>query len=384
MLPPPVWIAPRLEKYFENKVVLPYFTSTLYHPDFAPIPYCQAIVGRQGVGKLESIQALLKKANILSTKTINVEFGKTGQAILDIQTSFGASRERSLREGTNSPCHVLVINHADILCYEPDNEKTLLDAIGIAESAKECNTIVLAICDRATGTGGDKSENMTVWARTCQTKFFAQFDSVAFAPAPNAEFRIKYMRWAIDAFAEHCKQQGRKLIIDISDNDYKVLEDYTTYATQRHLMFWMQKIFIAILEDACSIVLDMNLMCEYLGKRMGALHVCDFDARAVEDMYSSSTGAGPIAPVKPAVFQPSSPPGDKLITTTFSTANLDVDEVIESMHPDDESLKRERPTKDAFGVDEFALPTPALAEQEQEEEEEEKPKKPKRKKRSKK
>ena len=46
--------------------MLPWNNSNLFHPVLAPIPFCQAIVGRQGVKKLETIEALIQQNNISS------------------------------------------------------------------------------------------------------------------------------------------------------------------------------------------------------------------------------------------------------------------------------------------------------------------------------
>jgi len=353
-----IWVSTRMEQYFENKIMLPYFNSNLYHPILAPIPYCQAIVGREGIQKVEMIEYLLTKANIFSMEIINVSFGKTSDAIMHIMTALDGCIGQPVENG---PCRVIVINHADILCYEPDNEQSLLKATEIAAKAKASNAIVIAICDRAQGTKGDNSQNMTAWARTCQTKFFAQFDSVGFASAPNGEFRSKYIKSAIDTFTTHCHAQGRKLIVELSETDYKLLEDYSTYSTQGHLMDWLQKVFVGLLEDECRIILDIDFMCGFIGKRMGVPHVCDFDARAVEDLYSSSTGAGPIAPLKSGGFT-------KAVEEKIITMATNDDDAVPLV-----AEKRDGDTKLGFEKDEFAFPPPL-----EEKEEEEKPKRKKR------
>jgi hypothetical protein len=358
----PIWISNRLETYFTNKVLVPWNNPQIYHAKLAPIPYCQAIVGRQGVGKLETLQSLIESHGISSWSTISVEFGKTMEAIQAMSQIFEKCREQSDRVGY-AVAHILVIDHADILCYEPDNETSLLAATKIATEAKSSRCMVLAICDRAKGTGHDQtsSSHITAWARACQAKFFQQFDSVGFAPAPNAEMRVTYLKWAIDLFQKHLEHNGRKLMVEIEENDWKMIEDYTTYATQEHLHEWLQQVFMGILEDGCRIILNLDFMVEYLSTRMGAPHVCTFDARAVEDMYSSAAGGGPIAPVPKYPFEEKKKEGP-IVVSGFSEGNVDLDEAKQEI-----SEKKSTCVADGFGMqneDEFA-PAHAPAEQEE-------------------
>lgn len=379
----PIWISNRMETYFKNKVLLPFTNPSLYHAEFVPIPFCQAIVGRKGVDKLRTIEHLVRQANIYSTRTVDVQFGKTTDALADISAFFKSCNEQNDKD-QYGPRDLLIVNHADILCFEPDNEHTLMEATKIAEAARSCNVLVIALCDRAVGTGGDMSQNMTVWAKTCQRNFFTQFDVVTFASAPDAAFRIKFMQWAIEEFAKHLQLKGRKLIVELSEKDYKVIEDYTTYATQDHLMDWLQRVNTGLIEDGCRIILDLDFMSEFLGKRMGVHHVCDFDARAVEDMYSSASGAGPIAPLSSSSSirrfgeeeeqKKAHPPAGGM----FTEDNADIEHAVHELHPDDDEPvelerrpKRERhceatvPTENAFGIDEFASLPPEAGKEEE-------------------
>ncbi len=331
----PIFVSPDVDRFFKKNIVIPFAHPEQYHPDYAPIPWIHAMFGREGVEKLKTIEALINKYNIDSFDVISVRLGHTTDAL-----NYMISQKRAVQveEGVIGPVHLLVIDHADILCYEPDDEASMLAAIDLKELQTK-NIMLVALFDRLPGYSDPTK--ITPYAKECQAKFFNQFFTMAYMPAPDADFRIVFIKHIMTEFFSHLRDTTkREFTFEMSDNEYTMLADCSTFATKDNIRMWLRNVFYDIIQNNVTEI-NFRLFEDHMKKSTDTPHICNYDARQVENEFSTACGKGPIA--KPRNKIVATKPDANLNVTGFTTDAVDLEKATKTLKKQKKhSKKRER------------------------------------------
>lgn len=325
---PNLWIPDDFANYFAKFVVHPFQFPFHYNRcPYTPIPWRQAVFGRAGIDKAGAVRELATRAEIPIT-VIDIKFGHVLEGLnaivatkIAIQEELFANLANTL-EGTDewlqvstTPRHLLVINHGDILCYEPESEGNLLTALQMDMLETACVMVIL-LSDRVVN-DPTAEEKLSPWARDCRGKFFRQFGgAMGYIRAPHSEYRIQYFKSIIEEFSRHMRTIRPSFSVSLSEGDYIKLGDYSTYSVPENIREWLQDIFVVIVHTPDIMVMDFEILFARLKHTTGIPHICGYDTRAVEDVFSLACQMGPIAP-------PKAPGGEKtnkihLKTTDFT------------------------------------------------------------------
>jgi hypothetical protein len=264
---------------------------------------------------------------------ITVKLGHCTQALEKALCVAKATKERAPGPmgGPVVPQFVMIIDHADILCYEPDNEASMLDSIVLAERCASAGVMVVALFDRVPGElAADRASN---FVRSCHNGFFAQFSiSVCYAAAPPEGYRESLFRWAVTTFMEHVQRTGLGLGCDLSAENYKELCMMTTWTTPKHILDWLNKSFREMIETpAAAPMLDMTFLKRFnnVFQTQHGPHIVMEPLDSVESRFSEACGCGPVGAFVPSRDAPFKIPEPKI--TTFSVENADPDVAREAL-----------------------------------------------------
>jgi len=300
----PQWVPERFEHgFFESYVALPMKLPQLFHPVFAPLPRVLGVHARVGVYAAEALARLCAEQGI-PHDTYTVELGN-GDALAYIKSRAQAVRETMGSAEGNSvspPSEVLIVDRADLLIHNAETEQALQTAC--TELHQWCAGALLLIlvlnCTRAER----DPANTSGWLRHMRDTFYTQLSATVHFPAPDSAFRIRWFRWALEAFV--VRHAGRTLAL--TDTDYVQLADMSTHATVANMLRWLQErvftpmLFETIIADNGEITLDY--LVERMPNTLGAKHVCSYDARATEAAYAESAMGAAAAAALPVPKEP--------------------------------------------------------------------------------
>lgn len=336
----PAWIDPKIETYFKQYILTAFRQPALFDPSLAPLPWTHAVVGRKGVRKLQTIQTLCQKYGIVAVHVIDVEFGRCGFAIDTFMCLIKAVQEKHGNEERAGPSNVVIINHADRLAYDAADQKEAVYALDIGGVAAEAGVLLIAICDRPKG--AEEVHSMSPWARTCHSKFFSQFEIVAYAPCPTVDFNMEYIGHRISLFAKHMELNRRPITVELDDDDKILLRDCVRYGTLDNIDDWLRRVFLEFILDPFKMQLDMAVLQEHMSMNTGTYHICAYDAMDVESRFHEACGRGPLVTEKKKHNPPkAAAPSIPLITEKGATAQG----ALETLHQNEEqepSPKRKR------------------------------------------
>jgi hypothetical protein len=295
---PPLYASPALCKYVEQRIVFPWRHPERYHQVTGTFPWMHALYGREGTNKARLLRELLTQQHeIHSVEVVSVGLGKCRLALermICVRAALCASETT-----TTGPQYIIILDHADILCYEPDNENTMLDAIDIAQHfGANCGIMVIALFDRIPGEMA--VDRASSFMRSCHNKFFAQFAAnVCFVAAPTEDFRERLFRWAIGVFTTHMQTaagEARPFCCEISDENYKELSMMSTYTTPAQILDWLNKSFCEIIQNPAQPVLDMPFLTRFnnIHQTPRGPHILNDDLQAIESRFSEACGCGPV------------------------------------------------------------------------------------------
>lgn len=307
----PVWVDKELETHFSKWIVTPFRNPVIFHKTLAPIPWAQIVLGRHGVNKSETIEHLAEKYEIHSRMTINVQFGRGKEAIQEFMCALKAAQDQTTPVSSQQPQLLIILNHADILCYEAESEDVALVACELGKMAAKEKIMLLALCDRPRG--AEEMQHMTPWAQKCVSKFFAQFAVVGYDPCPDAEFLLEYTLAKVKQFAQHMAVYGRLINVNVASTDEEkiLLKDCISFTTQEHIDEWMQSVCYNFVLDPFKTDLDMTVLQETMVTASGRLHICAFDAMEVETRFREACGRG----AKALIPQKKHKPKEEEVTT---------------------------------------------------------------------
>lgn len=275
--------------YFEKCIVHPIRNADKYHPQLAPIQYMHAFLGREGHKKCEIIETLAAKFDITVLETISVTIGKCREALTKLQSI--ASVTNNIEEDRNR--FIIILDHADVLVYEPDDYATMLDATGLLNMAKQSGIFVVALFDRHCNSY-DPSKHSAIEQELFH-KFYTQFNLFIYVPAPDPEYRAQLFRSYFDGFKAHRPQCN----IQLSDNDFNQLADCSVYTSASNMMDFLQRFgaYVVRQEDKLN---DITL--ETITNAMPTVgvdgvppHIMRDDPRTAENEFALACGKGPTA-----------------------------------------------------------------------------------------
>jgi len=268
----PIWISEPLKIAFEHTVVQAMCSPHVYHPTYAPIPWLVALHGRPGMDKLQVVEMLCKAYGLSSSyTTVVVKIGETMASLNSIKCIAQATKDVGTQQGSTNPLHIIVIEHADVLCYEPDTETSLLQSITLGELCESTGVLVVGIFDRLPG---DFQGQTSAWAKECHNKFYAQFDTTIYLDAPDASFRAELFKFYIEGFVTHYnKTHTDPITCDLKEEDYVTLADCSTFATPENILFFMRKVFLNVLHSNTQ-ELTLTYIEGFTNTKYGAPHIC--------------------------------------------------------------------------------------------------------------
>ena len=221
--------------------------NQLFKKKVFPIKRVIGIFGRDGSDKRASIVAFLKRHLPLDGLVfeVSVRYGETLNAIEDM-ASFTSGRLNAIFETNaafplpqDSSCDqataALVVEHADILAYEPDNEKTMRFMLKLRSLAEKTEILVILLFDRLL------SDPDTVMpTKQYRAALARDIDVCLYMGAPDAEFRTALLR---EQFAMHVANAEPPIQDVLSEGDYTMLADNTAGATPCQIREFVRRVF---------------------------------------------------------------------------------------------------------------------------------------------
>lgn len=342
----PIWIPPELDQAFCNTVVQAFTKPHIYHPDYAPIPWLVGFYGRPGMEKKEVIQKLCQSYGLQSSVTnVDVKLGSVTEALNEIQSIYSASysvknnivdTDLQKQNGTIIS-HIIVVDHADVLAYEPDSEKTLLACLDFKKKCEQSGVLLIALFDRLPGETHGQTSN---WVREAHNKFFSQFETLLYIECPNELFRIQLFKYYIEDFVKHYNQTHESSTLirnSILEDDYSRLALVSTFATPENIITFLRKVFSKIIhmdlneggdDSLAQKGLTVDYIEEFTNTQFGAPHICPYDACDANNTFATGCGRGPAIKKKKPVFKK---PEDLTNLTGFNEENVDIKSVMKNL-----------------------------------------------------
>lgn len=329
----PIWIPPTLNEAFKNIVIQPYTKPCIYHPQYMPLPWCIGFYGRPGMEKARVLQQLCLQYGLSSSYSLfSLKIGECNKVLNEIECVMKATssvidtleEEESEKVG---PKHIIIVDEADILCYEPDSEQTLLKSIELAKLCEHNHVLFIGIFNRFPGEGN----NVSPWIKEVQNKFWTQFKSFLYIESPNASFRISLFRFYIESFVQHFNsvQKDRVVTCDsLKEEDYQRLADFSTFATPENILVFMRKVFLHIANHPEENTITVDYIENFTNVKYGSKHICDYDTREVDNAFATACGFGPaVKPKKQTILK-----GENLTHVTgFTEDNVDLQHVMQTL-----------------------------------------------------
>jgi hypothetical protein len=282
-----------------------------------PVRRLVSIWSRPDQGAANAVAHHLEKHDIKKLIIIPVNFGHTSFFIEQIKTV---------------PLdHVVILEHADVLAFEPDDEATMKFCLQLAE----LNLTIVACFERLPKTGDQQTEY--------QRRFFYQFRASAYLSAPNDEFRQRYFQFLFERLSDVAD-------VKLEEKDYMVLSMASTFATPNDMKEFVKRIYYEYTaKEEKQRLLDINVLLSRFLTTNPYGHRCIFriDYRFDENEFSQACGAGPIPGM------PEKPDMREVHRTGFSKDLVDMKQAAKELGLDiehNEEQKRAREVQEAWEV----------------------------------
>jgi hypothetical protein len=213
----------------EKSILFPVQNPTVFDHCLVPVRRTLAVYGREGMRKGDVVKDFCSRHGI-DWKSIDVVFGATGEAADAFNMHYA---ERTLMEQTRK-LQVIIIDHADILAFEPSDEETMAHfALQLESKATLANLIVVCLFDRHRQ---DEEPN------AYRSRFFKQFIYGALLTSPPADFRIKFYEEVITAFVSASAGGGGGKG-EFTQGHYTMLSDASPDATIDDMLSFCKDVF---------------------------------------------------------------------------------------------------------------------------------------------
>jgi hypothetical protein len=299
----PLWIAPAVQKMFNDCILLPINKPLLFSPTWSPPRKVFGVFGRDGVGKCEMIEELAKR-NQIETITFTVpEFGSSVDGICD--NIMG----RAVQLSTNAEPHIFIIKRAQLLCRRSVSESSQLVAVNIRKLVADTQHYVVMLFDEP-----------PMPANAFERAFYAQLERTSFASAPDRQFRQELFSYILTSYAADLRFMGRpKVQVIGDDNTLEWLAMCSGFTTPRQIERWCKAVFYSLVTgDSDEKTLDQQYLQKFMSNTTGAEHIiANADLQREESRFSSLCGGG--------MIDEEEPPAKKVRVTTFTEENVSAD-----------------------------------------------------------
>jgi hypothetical protein len=293
----PLYVNTDVVRFVTNVVALPITHPTYFDARVNPVRMTLALFGRKGVGKQKLVQHTLDEYGVLNA-TISVVYGQTTSAmkqILQACATMGAINDEVVPSG------VLIIEHADIFCFDPDSTEVMEFALTLKNTAHTSNVILLALFDRLPPTSSTSAH-----VKPYPGLFFRQFMGGGYMAPPPSAYRVSLFKAYFEAF-EAGVGKVANVRLDLSEGDYIELADASTFCTIDTIIEWMQRAFYSYAvprssaeeEESKSKLIGIGALVDLMHTAQGFPHICKHDTEALENKWRVACGKGPILTTKP-------------------------------------------------------------------------------------
>ena len=213
----------------EKSILFPVQNPTIFDHALVPVRRTLAVYGREGMRKGDVVKDFCSRHGI-DWKSIDVVFGVTGEAADAFNMHVV---ERTALDQTHKS-QVIIIDHADILAFEPSDEETMAHfALQLEAKATLANLIIVCLFDRHRQ---DEEPN------AYRSRFFKQFIYGALLTSPPADFRIKFYEEVITAFVNSSLPAGGGKG-EFIQGHYTMLSDASPDATIDDMLSFCKDVF---------------------------------------------------------------------------------------------------------------------------------------------
>ncbi len=272
----PIWIPNEMTDYVRDKIVHPIQHPEAYHTLLAPIPRMQVIFGRFGNDTIRCLNELFKQHHEgVTHKVVTVEIGRCRVALDAIKAAAPTT-------------NVIIVDRADVMCYEPDNQDTMLENVELTAIADRTGCIFVFVFNRTRNDGA--MDRMNGWPKECALNFINQFQASGLMTCPHADYRISLFKWCFAELVRHVSKT-RAFTCLLDDRDYVVLSNYSNFATVQDIIGWMRKIALPVIMSAQLVTLEMYYLEQFFIVHQGTTpHILDYDGAVVEERFYQTAG----------------------------------------------------------------------------------------------
>lgn len=343
----------------DQMVKQPFLHPERFHPHIFPIRHMVAVYGRQGVGKRTAVTSYCDSIGLVHM-VVDVDFAQTSTAIHQIDEAVagaralrehlqGGVREEDSEDRQTRINSAIIINRADILAFEPDNEASMLFSLRLARIARANDMMFICLFSRVdTEESGAAAHMLPPATKNFRRFFFQQFRSIVYLPPPHEDFRKEFFAHMLEKFALHhntTPSEGERdlVIVNLSFVDYKSLAQDSAYATTQNMLDFMQRLFYDVSSDAPPVIcrpveaqgkgpmtITRTVLESYMKHASGHRFILDSDPRVVENKFSVACGKGPIPGLRFDQQEALAPPKLDNVSN-FNKDNIDPEVVAEKI-----------------------------------------------------
>ena len=249
--------SPEFQSQLDTLIGRPWAHPELYADEtLLPMRYTVAVCGRPGAGKREAVEEYCRRHGIPHEEgVVTVEFGQTKLAVQVItnvlETNFAPAPLEG--EGEQKLRHVFIIDRADFLVFEPDDEATMRFALTMEREARAHGVLFVCFFDRPIlGGGGGDEYHLSPQTKAFRSAFAKQFELRAYLGPPDGAFRTAFFK----AYFERVAASGLAKV-NLSQDDYTMLGgDFSQYETPRDMLRFLH----STLYENYGAVIDMALL----------------------------------------------------------------------------------------------------------------------------
>jgi len=291
---PPLYVISDVEAFINDVVLPPINTPQLFDPVTNPLRNCVALFGRKGVQKRRAVEHLLNESGTISAG-VSVDSDNI-EAVPGLVTKFATDIGATVELDTPRLRGVLIIEHADVLCFEPPTKQVMEFTLDLAHIANTCKVLVLCLFDRLPPAPGDKDDWINPGHTRYYQKFFAQFTGGGYMPPPHSEYRAQLFRWYFEYYENSVAGRNAMVRFNLSDGDYVELAAASSNTTVTQMVNWIQGVIYHYAKARTQeLVVDMDALSEHMNQAQGFAHICRKDMERLENKWRQRNGKGPVA-----------------------------------------------------------------------------------------
>lgn len=212
------------QTHLKQFIWFPVKYNPIFDHCFLTVHHMFAVFGREGTRKAEVVRDFCT-ANSIASTLATVTFGKTRTFCEELESLFYRRRGHA-----GAPLEVVIVDRADILAFEPDEEFVVRFCLQLEEKAKLANLLLVCCFDRLKG---DEAPNPT------RTAFFRQFPYETVLTSPtDAAFRAVFYKHIVHAF---CKQYAYEC--QLTDKDFLTMAGKSKWATIDNMLDYCTSVF---------------------------------------------------------------------------------------------------------------------------------------------